>query len=713
MTSPAASGTEIATRASARRLVRSRRDARRWAVVASVAALAGLLLLIPGLPTPVAVALAVILIGVAPGGALRSHIGMPAALTGFIVPIVGLAALIAIATVMALTHSWSAPLLTVLLVGATLATAVPRIVLTRDVPRETGILATLRSSGTGWWGGLVADRRRVVLALVLTATIIAFVVIIPALSTASTHEWGLLFAVPAYAAIIAVVVVCCAVAIRYRDVLLTVASLAATIIVLRLPVTVAADAPVYSWTSKHLGVVDLITANGGVLYGADIYQLWPGMFAASAWFCESTGMSVQTLAHWFPVISQFAFTLGVYAVARAFGRTPGTAAVAALVAQVANWVGQDYFSPQAVAVLLGLGVIALLVSGGRKRSYAWIALGIFATAVATHQLTPYWVVAAVVALCILGYVRPAWIGILFVAVVGGYLAATYDTVAQFGPLVSGDALQNLQTASRGDGSTGQTLTALSGRAASVVLWMGAGLSFVAVLWKHRAQWRTALAMGAVAFSPFGLLLAQGYGGEALLRVMLYSIAGSAVLVSPWIRRLLVPGSRWLAWLKGRSVLAVIALVAVALAGAQAYYGAWFANRIDDVTYTAMDDLLRDAPKGAVILGIGPGGPGRTVGEYAERAVDNPGFDALMATWQGWAGTDLPSRATDLTDDLARIGVPTFLVFTEEMTIYSDFYGVYPAGAIEGFEERMLADSRWHVVIQNPEVTIVSVNDGPQ
>src|SRR5690606_39710902 len=64
---------------------------------------------------------------------------------------------------------------------------------------------------------------------------------------------------------------------------------------------------------------------------------------------------------------------------------------------VANWVGQDYFSPQSVAFALHLGVLAVVLrrygrsGGARRRGQAvWTAvIVVMVTAIViSHQLTP-------------------------------------------------------------------------------------------------------------------------------------------------------------------------------------------------------------------------------------------------------------------------------------------------------------------------------------
>lgn len=604
--------------------------------------------------------------------------------------------------------------------------------------QETGLVVP-PSSRRELRGSRGATARRA-LALAAAGTAVAaavlFAIALPSMRTASWSELGLLFAAsPAFVLSLVLAPVACCLALAAGSRRLAWVALVVTVLVHRLPLTLATDAPAYSWTGKHLGVTDLIGAHGGVVPGVDIYQAWPGMFAAAAWLQAVTGLDPMVLAHWFPVLAQLAFTLAVYAFARSAGRTRETALTAALIAQLANWVGQDYFSPQAVAAVLAVGALALLLRSRRHPAFAWLALVLFAAVTVTHQLTPYWLTAVVVAFCILGAARPRWIAVLFIAVAGGYLALNYDVVQQFGPLLSVDAAANVRTVNLDETGPGQALAALGGRIATALLWVGALLAFVTALVRHRRGRAAVLALGAAAFAPFALLLGQGYGGEALFRVMLYSIPGCAVLVAPWIRRLLaVPGGarvgrravrtstrrrgvripRPMRTRAVRIAAGSVVVAVLAVSSAQAYFGAWFAYQVSPETYRDVSAVLRSAPEGALVLGVAPGAPGRTVAEYAPLAIYDPQFDAVMTTWDGWRGTEIgdAERIDRFTRDLIWQGRPTYIVMTDEMKSYSDFYRVYPEGAIDEFERLLLAHPRWTTVVHDDHATIVRLADDP-
>lgn len=577
-----------------------------------------------------------------------------------------------------------------------------------------------------------APRRRtritaLVLAVGALATMFAS---IPAMAAAPAHGFGLLFAGPVVypVAIVASVLAFC-IAIGGRDRPSAWIALVSVVLVIRLPVSLATELPLYSWTYKHFGVVDYIQVNGALARGVDIYHSWPAAFAGVAWINDLTGLETIDIARWFAPLMQLAFTAAIYALARAFGLTREASLVAGLVAQIVNWVGQDYFSPQAIALVMAVAVIALLVVSRRHRAASWIALFLYAAITVTHQLTPYWLFAIVVALTILGWIRPRWIGVGFFAILIGYLLANYEMVASFGNLLQFDALRNAQTNISGASSPGQSFSSLAGRATSVALWGSAGLALVIGFFRSRRTRRRLLAAGAIAFASFALLLGQGYGGEAIFRVMLYSIPGCVLLIAPFLTRLLLGPSplstspstarsaararalRVRRRRRATRVLAGVALCVVALTGSQAYYGGWYANRVSPESLQASTDILLHADPQTLMIGLAPGAPGRTVARYVEFARINDNFDFGVSAWKGWLGHDFMTtdKVDGMTTDLLYAQQPAMVVITEQMKWYAEYYGMFPPGAIERYEQQLIDNPHWTVITQTPTLTVLELD----
>jgi hypothetical protein len=218
--------------------------------------------------------------------------------------------------------------------------------------------------------------------------------------------------------------------------------------------------PQYAYVYKHFGVVDYIATHGSVDERIDIYQNWPTFFALSAWFDQVAGVqSPIAYAAWSPVYINLAALLCINASLRTLTSSAQIRWLALFIFVIGNWVGQDYFSPQAFAFVLSQAVLACLLTwfkpttiapwvarierglrvalrsapekvslqvraslGARRRTALLVALfGIFTVIAISHQLTPYMVIAASGMLMVVRALRPRWIVLGFAAITGAYL----------------------------------------------------------------------------------------------------------------------------------------------------------------------------------------------------------------------------------------------------------------------------------------------------
>jgi GT2 family glycosyltransferase len=156
------------------------------------------------------------------------------------------------------------------------------------------------------------------------------------------------------------------------------AHLAALVVILHATPAIVYGTLRYSWAWKHVGVVDYIIHHGinfnlgGVL---GVYQGWPGFFALNAFLTSGGGLqSALGYAPWALVLNDLLWLGPVLLIARAFTTDWRMIWTTAWVFELGNWVGQDYFSPQAYAFFLFLCVIAICLrwlGDGRPRQ-RWI-----------------------------------------------------------------------------------------------------------------------------------------------------------------------------------------------------------------------------------------------------------------------------------------------------------------------------------------------------
>ncbi len=152
----------------------------------------------------------------------------------------------------------------------------------------------------------------------------------------------------------------------------------------------------YSWAWKHVGVVDYIIHHGidfnlgGVL---GIYQGWPGFFALNAFLTSGGGLqSALSYAPWALVVNDLLWLGPVLLIARAFTADWRMIWITAWLFELGNWVGQDYFSPQAFAYFLFLTVIAICLRwlGDDRPRPRWLRAGLARMANWARGYAPPW-----------------------------------------------------------------------------------------------------------------------------------------------------------------------------------------------------------------------------------------------------------------------------------------------------------------------------------
>lgn len=567
----------------------------------------------------------------------------------------------------------------------------------------------------------LAARRWLLPAIVLLFAAVAWAIALPSLRGAPWNLFGLLGGgSPLFPASVALATLAFCLAIALRTTRAAGVALVATILMMRLPTAVSTDAPLYSWTYKHFGPIDYIQRFGVVDVDVDIYHNWPGAFALIAWLNTVTGVETIEIAQWFAVGSHLAVTAAVFFLARTCRLGVATSLVAAFGAHAVNWVAQDYLSPQAIGFALAIVVMALVLNSTRTRAAAWVSVPIFAAIVVTHQLTPYWLLAAVFVLTLLRRIRPKYLIVVFAVIALGYMLLHMNVLSQFGRLLNFDFLSNILTPSArnetlGNPSLGQVVNSWAARAVTLLVWLSAGIVILVRLLRRREPWREVMVPAVVAFSPALILVAQGYGGEALFRVFLYSIPGCMLILAPGLTRLLrgqVAIARRGAQAGTAAVLTVITLVSM-----QAYYGGWFANLVTPESVRLTTAVLTEEDPSTLTIGVAPGAPGRLVAEYVDFVEANQQFDSgidmWLTSWPGWEDEQFadPRRVTRLTDSLVWEQRPALVVITQQMRDYSTYYGTLPEGALDRFQGILEGDPRWEMTYRSDETTVYRLDLG--
>src|SRR6185436_2027822 len=141
----------------------------------------------------------------------------------------------------------------------------------------------------------------------------------------------------------------------------------------------------YAWAWKHIGIVDYILRHGAVdptINVLGIYHNWPGFFAASALLTNLAGRdNLLTIATWAPFVFNVMNLVVLRFLLKGLTQDKRLVWLSLWFFFVINWVGQDYFSPQAMAYVLYLACLGLLIRGvtGWRRILLFI---LFVTAIA-------------------------------------------------------------------------------------------------------------------------------------------------------------------------------------------------------------------------------------------------------------------------------------------------------------------------------------------
>ena len=662
-----------------------------------------------------------------PGALVAGSLRLPALVRFSLVIPVGLAMLVTGGTVLAWNYqltSGSATALAVLVVTATIGGAVGQL--------AYGMVASRRRPRTVVRRPEPVDTAAAVRAAVLPlgfalGTIVAWGLALPALRTAESSIFGLLAdGSPWFWAALAGMLATLVLAVRMPrgsevDQAMAAARAAAlwasvlvAVVVLRLTPSLAAQVPIYNWTYKHLGVVDLLLRGTATFEGStDIYLQWPGMFAGAGWLTVQSGLSPIVAAQWITPVITLACALlaaGLLVTSRAVREIPGdrrprdllgSAAVAGWLVVVATWVGQDYFAPQAVAIVLAGAILVLLPISRQRRAVAWLIVALFLPLLATHQLTPYWILAVACALVVLRK-APLWLASVLVIASVGYLLPRMDVIASYG-LFTGFSAENVTVATAAT-STGQQLTSLSARVCAVLIWLSAGFAWLGVYRRAVNHWRdagkgplrsmvTSLgshgALAVMLFAGFGFVLGQSYGGEVILRVYLYSIIPASVLIAvPLTRRLQA------AW-----VGAVTWLVVITLTAGQAYYGAWFVNKMAPADVQIGGELLNQVQPPAFTRPAIPNWPVRSTGNDVQFRGQLWNYDEWL-WFSSVAGTDFSDEADFKALEAAITSgayVPVYLMVSEAMYAWNDYYQTFPPGALERLTSELLVRPGWQLV----------------
>ena len=337
-----------------------------------------------------------------------------------------------------------------------------------------------------------------------------------------------------------------------------------------------------------------------------------------------------------------------------------------------------------------------LASTSSQRAIAVILILLiyFAISVA-HQLTPYMALAGIGAPVLLGLLWRGWVLFLAMTLIAvGYTALHYNIISQqFGGIFSGGNVLDNASGVHVFHHGAEAMTAGIVRALAISMWL---LALAAVLRKWRALGQVAI-IAALAFSPFVILFAQRYGGEAIYRVFLFSSPWCALLIAGTLVKPL--SIRW------RQMVAVCVCAAALAAGLQGLYGLVAVDAFTPAEVTASLWLYSHAKHGSLVLLAAGDFPVLETADYNHYGLRPIPADPLIGT--AWLNE---RNVAELQAWIANLGYSsTYVVFSHAMAEYADYYG-----APFGYSQLVSAVRNrrgWSAVYQNADTIIYRVYAG--
>lgn len=479
----------------------------------------------------------------------------------------------------------------------------------------------------------------------------------------------------------------------------------------------------YAWAWKHLGIVDYILRHGSVdttIQNLGVYHNWPGFFGASAFLAELAGPeNLIEISIWAPVVFNVANLLALRLLFRACGADRTRTWLALVFFFITTWVGQDYFSPQALGYVLYLVLIATVLRSFRRPPrllavlsptrrtalpLALVTLLLVAIAM-SHQITPMIAFLSLAVLFAFRQTRGWYLPVIaFVAMAGwawtgarNYtLTNLTDLLAEFSnPVANAQSTFDKSATIRG----AQYLVSFAGRAVIVIVVLVAIVGVVRLARRRQLDGSVLLLM----LTPGALLFLTAFGGELLFRVFLFAspflsyFAAAALTVG---RR---PGTR--PW---RVALPAVLLTSVLIPFfLLAYYGKDQQNYFTPDEVAAAQWIADNTVPGTLLVRANTNYPHDFHNyEYVRNvdisAEDEPDRERILADPAG-----VLSHWLDDPDHTRG-----FVLITRSQKIENDSVGPMPPGAVQRIEDALAGSALFGEAYRNGDAVVFVLAEAP-
>ena len=507
----------------------------------------------------------------------------------------------------------------------------------------------------------------------------------------------------------------------------------------------------YSWAWKHVGVIDYIqrfgTVNPTIQY-LDAYHNWPGFFTLTAVIADAAGFeSALTYAPWAQIFFNTLNLGALLLIYRSFSQDQRLIWLAVTIFFLTNWVGQDYFAPQAFGYLLHLIILGISLYYFKKNTFTenehikrflrkeWLynlyrsffrsrgddemqpaqtrplmrvgltlIVALLMGAIASnHQLTPFMTILALGALVFMQRARVSSLLVLmglFTLSWVIFVAAPFteqnvqSIIGDFGALVD-NADQTL--IDLGDASPDQAVIATVGRLLTVGVILFSGLGGLRRWWGGYRD----IAVILLILAPFLMLAGNSYGGEMLFRLFLFIVP----FVSFFAATLFFPTPQAG---KRRHLILVVSLLFCLMASGflVAYLGKERQFYFTQEEVEASTFLYQQAPEGSLLIEGSKNYPGQFINyeHFFYVPLSREDWDEQLEiiaapeeTFIRWMTNE---RFTE-----------SYLIITRSQKAEVEMLGQMPPGALDQIEQVLRASNSFSILFENRDVVIFTLAEG--
>jgi hypothetical protein len=583
-----------------------------------------------------------------------------------------------------------------------------------------------------------ARRRSVALFAPLAMALALWGSALPSIDTTRMTDLGLISILPLQVPLAVVLIVASAAwHLRRERVSSTFLALhlCALVVVLYGTVTIIEEQPRFAATYIHVGISEFVSRTGSVAPELEARFDWPGFFILAAFLSQVSGFkSAMDLAGWAPVYLNLMYLAPLSLIFRSITKDVRLVWAGLLLFELTNWVGQDYFSPQGLNYFLFLTIVGLSVTYFRTprpasarfrewlrarrhgasilgRAYslatpeqspaeampprrqvgvAIVVVVVFSYVAFSHQLTPFFTVAALLSLVafnrvrlrtlpiLLGVLAVVWVSYMTVPFLSGHVASM---ISEFGQ-VTGSVGANVT--GRLGGSSDHRLIVLLDMIFSVSIWSAAGIGFLIRFRDGRRD----LSMVLLIAAPVPLVAAQAYGGELVLRLYLFTLPFMAILAAGVVygRPHPIP-----------SKLVTCCVIGVCAAITVGFLTTRYGNERMDIMTTSevlgAQQVYRIAPPGSLLVSTSGDVPWRSQAfeKYAYLSVG----DAVLIGEPGDVATLIRAAKN----------ANSYLVLTASTEAEAELFSGIPSSDWDVFVAKMLVSPDFRLVYQNTDTKV--------